>query len=146
MEVSAKHLAGRIKATSGATLIEFTLASVLIVGLIGAVFDLGLTFRNYSLLTYATSTVARQTSVKPPCGNAASGTEKVAYRYMDEKFGIKNGPTFHTEAAEAGDVGVDFKLVGTWELNCFFCLLSPKKLVLKSEGAVSIEGRGIGCS
>jgi len=135
-----------LKCSAGATMVEFSLSVLILVGLVGAVFDLGIGLRNYSLLTTVTTDIARQVSVKSPCGNIRQGTIDRALQQMSQRYGISGGPSFVTETPPPGTIGVDFNLVGRWPLNCIFCLLSPRELSLQATGAVSIENQGLGCS
>lgn len=150
----------------GATMLEFALVAIVLIGLLGVILDIGIALRNYSLMTNATSTVVREMAVSfagksvpelcegvpaPPAASCAlleGCVETVAADYLGNRLGIAGQFAFDSQLANGGAATGNryiLRLQAQHTTSCFFCQLIPGGLVLTTGGIATIQNAGFTC-
>ena len=146
-------------------MVEFALASVVIFGVIGLVFDFGVGLRNYNLLAHTTATVARDfaatryTAELPEqcagqvdattCGGLAQCAGILAENHLREELGVSGSyrfrASFNNPASSPSGRWL-VRLRGDWPLDCFFCLLFPRGITISNQSDSVIESNLFSCN
>ncbi len=149
----------------GSTMLEFSLIIGLVMGLVGVVVDVGLGFRNYSLLTSVTQEAVRDVALTlstaqtpavcqgfsptPTCAQVNTCASAVAQDYITNKYGISGSFAFAPQTVNGGAATGNrylLSLQGQHTMNCFFCILFPGGLVLSTTSVATIQNNAFTCS
>ena len=144
----------------GATMAEFAMAIVIVLGLLGLVFDLGLSLYKYSLLTHATSKVSRNIAAKldrhwsVDCLDINDEVEQRARHYLGDTLRISGAYSFQTTVFDSADPSQPanpdqqsvLRVKGIWAVDCFICMLSPKTVRVSTTTETLIENPEFYCN
>lgn len=137
----------------GQTMLEFAVAGIVALGLLGALFDLGVAYRNYSLLSEVTGTSVREVvstlGAKQGlfrCSDVTNYASKAATTALNEKLGISGNYAFSGQTYSLAGSNLRIELKGEWPLSCFFCNLMPGELKLRSTSTAMVENANFKCS
>ncbi len=142
--------------STGATMVEFALGLIVVLALLGGLFDFGVGFHRYNLLTYVASTVTRQfsTQVAELTGNTCTTVEESirseAVGIFNQRMGINSQSATSGAVLDRNTLNGDFqvaaellappppvtgqqptpyklKVTAQYRLRCFFCIFLPKQ-------------------
>ena len=142
----------------GATMIEATLALIILVLFVGAVTDFGFALHEYNFLNYVTGKSAREISAKlatsGDCGEIDRYLRGPAYNEIKNAFAVGAGVKWGSCMLAVG--GTDclapgstasfrsLRITGNLPINCYFlCTLIPKAWSVTSVVTVAIENAEI---
>ncbi|MCC6219827.1 MAG: hypothetical protein IT291_01145 [Deltaproteobacteria bacterium] len=168
MSVDAQSISSLLQTfrqQKGATMLEFSLSCLVLIGIVGAVFDVGIGFRNYVLMTHTTNEAVREFAARagglllppacedlvsnkasPKCNELGACLALSAKNALEKEMGISGDYEF---LATVGSKGREFvSLEGRWPLDCFFCLLLPdnKNFTVRTRSSSLIENMNFRCA
>lgn len=142
----------------GATLVEFALAAVIILGMVGFFFEGGVAYFRYSLLVNSLTHNARRLALDmrgESCGDPAAlklraETEvknflSTAYGAATDDVAVQASIAF-TPASAPQPNKCTLKLRARWPAYCFFCIFFQQGLAIGAEGESLIEDQCFTCS
>ena len=145
----------------GATALQFAIVAVLFFGIIGGLFDVGVTLWRYSMLTHLTSRVSRNiesslnatmTLPAPGCDSApvsCDQLEKCALQMVKDTYQSMMGSKpqgLTTQLHVNNGSPVTAQLTNTIPANCFFCIFFPNQLNLRARAVAQVDVRGFECT
>ncbi len=137
----------------GQTMLEFCVAALVALGLLGALFDLGIAYRNYSLLSEVTGSSVREVASTLgakqglfSCKDVTSYASKTATTALHERLGVSGNYAFTGQAYSLAGSNLRIELKGEWPLSCFFCNLMPAELKLRASSTAMVENSNFKCS
>jgi Flp pilus assembly protein TadG len=147
----------------GATLLEFAIVSLLVFGFFGAIFDFGITFHKYSLVTHTTNTLARRLAIDfarqsgAPCDELSDQAAEEAKSFVTEELAIGQYLSLRTDENPQGELSFPrlnltpagpktVVMEADLILTCFFCQWFPKTLTISSISTAPIESGSFSCT
>ena len=152
----------------GATMVEFALVALLVLALIGVIFDLGVGIFRYSLMTHITTEAVRDHAIilgrdsGRPCATIEGEIENrlndpaARVAYSARALGGLDLAQFRFDATLTAPPPPNLlppaivQIDAQHELQCFFCLfigrINGQPLVLRTNSQTIIEGRGFTCA
>lgn len=146
--------------TRGATLVEFALAALIIMGMVGFFFEGGTAYFRYSVLVNSLTHNARRLSLDmrgesclDPTALDTRATNEVR-SYMSNSLGLGmdvsdltvDASVVHTPSTGTQPSRCTLSLRGRWPAYCFFCIFFQDDVVLGAEGESFIEDECFACS
>lgn len=140
------------KNEQGATMIEFSLTAVIVIGLIGVAFDIGIALFRYNLITQATAKYSREIASDLDVSKSGisceelfqDASEKVT-NFIKNDLKMNGNYRFFSEIEVLGSGAQVYRLKGNWKADCIICLLSPKEINLSTTSETLIENRSFYC-
>jgi hypothetical protein len=140
----------RRKACRGATMVEFSLIAILLIGLCGGIIDLGVSIHRYGILTHLTDSVAREAAMENRIGCTDILYSKKVSDLISGKAKLLLGgsPEISSNArlsgpAISGNADLPRLTVeASMPLSCFFCMIVPglSQINMSASGSSMIEG------
>ena len=152
----------RLLSNRGATMLEFSLTLLIVLGIMAGVLDLGIILRNYSLLTTTTTEAVREIALNPcPAATRNQRAAVFADNFLRNKLGQSGNYEFAFVTSEGSDVrGARLKstdpkfaddnsrnvfLRGTWTASCLICALMPRQFSISTQSNARVE-KGHSCA
>lgn len=145
----------KIAAQKGATMVEFALACVFLIFMLGAFFDIGLGLHNYTLLNRVTEESTRQVAVnfntRPDCPAIRRYLEEIATPHLRDVLGadVKGEPEWCMRWHDSGEGGnfPVLRITGRFPISCYFlCSFFPDGWLLSSTTEIVIENSSARCA
>ncbi len=139
---------------SGVSMVEGTLALIVLFLFVGAVTDFGFGLHQYNFLSYLTTKSAREVSAKlsttGDCGEIGRYLGGPAYEEIKSAFAVGANTKFtwcmvavggNTCLSAGSPSGFrSLRVTGTLPLNCYFlCSLTPKNWSVSATSTVAVE-------
>ncbi len=153
-----RHRCGTSQADRGATLVEFSLAAVLIMGMVGFFFEGGVAYFRYSLLVTSLTQNARRLALDmhghscadPAALNALAQSEvstfmSSAYGAVADDLSV-NAAVLYSPPSGSQPSKCTLSLKGRWPAYCFFCIFFQHGLAIGAEGESLIEDQCFTCT
>ncbi len=129
---------------AGATILEFALAAIVIFGLIGAVFDIGLALHHRSYLQHTVSKASREIGIRLTMARSCTG---VVEDYLRNNATPELASAFSSGskakwryALEPGSPFPLLQIEGSVPIDCFFlCNLFPEGSQVSATASASVE-------
>ena len=141
----------------GASLVEFAIASSVLMLLLGGIFDLGLALHNYTLLQHTTDAavhaIAARYNLHRSCSEIRWYLDTISTPYLRDALGadVHGGPvwTVTWEEEGSGNNGgfAVLKINGSFSSGCYFlCTLTPNAFKVSASSEIAVENvKGAGC-
>ena len=137
----------------GATMAEFAIAAVFIMGLLAVAFDFGVGLFQYNLLTHVTTDTARKYATTlndslsgEDCVDLNKDVEDSAENTIEKKMKIGGEYSFDSEIKFDAVSPPTLRLKGTLHLSCIVCAVISRTLNISTTSEVLIEYRDFVCS
>ena len=135
----------------GATMLEFCGIAIVVLGLLGAFFDLGIGLRNYADLTHVTTRVANEIAVQQNLSNGSASCaviENAAVTRAAQELKNLNGneaSLFRSQVAFNPQTGLyEITLGGEQQLDCFLCIF-VSGVTVRASGTGAIDNPSFQC-
>ena len=135
-------------------MVEFALASSVLVLLLGGIFDLGLALHNYTLLQHVTDTstreLASQLNTRPQCDQIRRYLDTVSTPTLRDTLGVsmsgEQGWSMEWDAPGFSGQYPTLRIRGWFSSGCYFlCRLTPNAFRVSASSEITIERTGLDC-